>query len=555
MPDRPQRVLAIGLDSVSPWLLFDRFLPLMPRVRQLLERSRYGTLRTIDPPITVPAWAVMFSGVDPGTLGVYGFRHRRAGTYWDNYIPTSRTLLKPLIWERLSRLGKRVCVIGMPPGYPPPAINGVYISDFLTPDKATDYVSPASMRSEIDRVSGGYPFDVTFRQNDRDRIGKELFEMTRKHFAVARHLWKKEPWDLFAYHEIGPDRLHHTFWRFFDPAHPRFEENAALRTLVEDYYRMLDEEIGRFLDEVPDDVRVLLLSDHGSQAMKGCFCINEWLIEKGYLTLKGPRPPPKTQIEDADIDWSRTLAWGAGGYYARIFFNVKGREPEGALAPADIPAFEARLTKELSAVVRPDGDAAGGGRSAPEGHLPQRPGGRARSDGLLRERRVAFDRHDRVRTLFIEENDTGPDDAVHSFEGIYSVSDPVEGRGQRGPVEKLINVAPTILTLLGVVPPVDMQGKPIPRSVEQLVRWGLAARPMLGPRRTAGSTKSHPVVLRFGGPRERGSLGVENRRPAGPNVFQGERRKLSPCNRKVRQRRIRLPPRGADPEEEAAREC
>jgi len=461
VPDHPPRVLAIGLDSVSPWLLYERFLPLMPNVRKLLERSRYGTLRTIDPPITVPAWAVMFSGMDPGTLGVYGFRHRRAGTYWDNYIPTSRTILKPMVWDRLSRMGKRVCVIGMPPGYPPPAVNGVYISDFLTPDNATDYVYPPSMKAEIDRVSGGYPFDVTFRQDDRDRIGKEVFEMTRKHFAVARHLWKKEPWDLFAYHEIGPDRLHHTFWRFFDKAHPKYEENEHLRTLVEDYYRMLDEELGRFLAEVPSDVRVLVVSDHGSQAMQGAFCINEWLMQQGFLTLRGPRPPPKTQLEEADIDWSKTLAWGAGGYYARIFFNVKGREPEGALAPVDLPAFEARLTKELQGVRRPDG--------APLGVDVRRPKDIYRSvqgdapDLMVYFGDVAWRSIGTVGypTLFIEENDTGPDDAVHSFEGIYSISDPVEGRGQRGPVEKLMDIAPTVLTLLGAPVPPEMQGRAI----------------------------------------------------------------------------------------------
>jgi predicted AlkP superfamily phosphohydrolase/phosphomutase len=114
------RVLVLGLDSVPPSLLFDRFLPRMPNVRKLLARSIYGTLRSTDPPITVPAWAVLFSGMDPGSLGIYGFRHRRPGTYWENYVPTSQTVRHPQVWDYLSRLGKRACVIGMPPGYPPP---------------------------------------------------------------------------------------------------------------------------------------------------------------------------------------------------------------------------------------------------------------------------------------------------------------------------------------------------------------------------------------------------------------------------------------------------
>jgi len=461
MVEKPARVLVIGLDSESPWLLFDRFLPKMPRMQQLLKRCRFGTLKSIDPPITVPAWAVMFSGVDPGTLGVYGFRHRRPGTYWDQYIPTSRTIMKPMVWDRLSRLGKRVCVIGMPPGYPPPQINGVYISDFLTPDNAQDYVSPAFLKPEIDRVSGGYVFDVTFRADDRDRIGRELFEMTQKHFAVARHLWAKEKWDLFAIHEIGPDRLHHTFWKFFDRAHPRFETNPKFLQLVEDYYAMLDHEIGQLLDLVPDDVRILVVSDHGSQAMQGCFCINEWLIQKGYLALKGPKPKAGTPIEEAQIDWSKTYAWGAGGYYARIFYNVKGREPSGIIPPGEVAGFEARLTADLKKIQKPDGSS-----MSVDVRLPKSIYHEVRGDSpdlMVYFANAAWRSAGTVgySTLYLLENDTGPDDSVHSFDGVYAISGVGSGKSGPGPEERLIDIGPTLLTLLGVPVPADLQGRPI----------------------------------------------------------------------------------------------
>jgi predicted AlkP superfamily phosphohydrolase/phosphomutase len=455
----------LGLDSVSPWVLFERFLPQMPRVRELLRRSSYGTLRSVDPPITVPAWAVMFSGVDPGTLGLYGFRHRRPGSYFDQYVPSSATILQPRVWDLLSREGRRVCVIGMPPGYPPPRINGVYVSDFLTPDAATDYVSPASLRPELERVTGGYPFDVLFRADDRERVGRELIEMTRRHFAAARHLWSKEQWDLFAMHEIGPDRINHAFWKFFDPAHPRFEENATLRGLAEGYYAMLDEEIGRLLDLVPHDVQVMFASDHGSQAMQGCFCINEWLISRGYLTLKGPRPPPGTPLEKATVDWPKTWAWGAGGYYARIFLNVKGREPDGALEPSQVPEFSARLSRELQGVRRPDGRPLGSEIKVPSqiyrevnGDAPDLMAyfGQAawRSAGTLGH-----------GSLFLEENDTGPDDAVHSFDGMYLVVDPPGGRAGLGASHDMIDVAPTLLSFFGLPVPPNVQGRAIPAFV------------------------------------------------------------------------------------------
>ena len=72
-----RRILILGLDGVPPEFLFDRLRPVMPNVQKLLRTSLRAPLRTSDPPVSVPAWPVMFTGVDPGTLGVYGFRHRR----------------------------------------------------------------------------------------------------------------------------------------------------------------------------------------------------------------------------------------------------------------------------------------------------------------------------------------------------------------------------------------------------------------------------------------------------------------------------------------------
>ena len=97
------------------------------------------------------------------------------------------------------------------------------------------HVYPAALQPEVDRAAGKYIFDVRFRADDRERVGRELIEMTRGHFAVARKLWSLERWDLFALHEIGPDRIHHAFWKYIDPYHPRYEDNLALRGLAEEY--------------------------------------------------------------------------------------------------------------------------------------------------------------------------------------------------------------------------------------------------------------------------------------------------------------------------------
>jgi predicted AlkP superfamily phosphohydrolase/phosphomutase len=462
MSERGPRVLVLGLDSVPPNFLFGRFLPQMPRIRELMRHGQYGTLRTIDPPITVPAWAVMFSGVDPGSLGIYGFRHRRNHAYWDSYTPTPQMIPYPPLWETLSRSGRRVAVVGMPPGYPPPRVNGVYVSDFLTPSKARDFVWPPAMVPEVEHAAGGkYTFDVTFRAEDRDRIADELFDMTRRRWAVARHLWAKEKWDLFALHEIGPDRLHHAFWKYFDPDHPRFEQHPVFTGLADRFYAMLDEEIGKFLDGLPEDVTVLVASDHGSQAMDGCFCINDWLEQAGFLVYNGPRPPAGTPIEKAPIDWSKTRAWGAGGYYARIFYNVKGREPNGILSPEETAGVQAEISRELAKVKREDGRPL-----APDVRAPRQIYRQVRGDapdlmvyfGDLKCRSAGTVGYGK---LFIAENDTGPDDAVHSFEGLYLYSKSGGGVTGSGPERSILDIAPTLLTHLGGTVPPHMERPPI----------------------------------------------------------------------------------------------
>ena len=55
------RALVIGLDCAAPQLVFDRWLEELPALRSLVERGRFGILRSCDPPITVPAWSVMTS--------------------------------------------------------------------------------------------------------------------------------------------------------------------------------------------------------------------------------------------------------------------------------------------------------------------------------------------------------------------------------------------------------------------------------------------------------------------------------------------------------------
>ena len=94
--------MVIGLDATPPALVFDKFKKKLPNLSYLIDNGVYGSLRSTHPPITIPAWAVMMTSKNPGTLGFYGFRHRKKRTYNQFYIVNSRYVKAKAVWNILS---------------------------------------------------------------------------------------------------------------------------------------------------------------------------------------------------------------------------------------------------------------------------------------------------------------------------------------------------------------------------------------------------------------------------------------------------------------------
>jgi predicted AlkP superfamily phosphohydrolase/phosphomutase len=454
-----RRVVLIGLDSAPPEMVFGRLLPHMPNLKAMVDSGLHGPLRSCDPPITVPAWQVMSTSASPGSLGLYGFRHRKNHSYTEGWTPNSLSVRRSRIWDVLAGQDKKSCLIGVPPAFPPRPMNGWSVSCFLTPPGSPRYTYPPNLRHEIEDLVGTYLFDVPFRIEDREPLREGLFEMTEKRFDVVRHLATTKPWDFLMMVEIGADRLGHAFWKFFDPTHPRHVPESPYRRIDEEYYALVDQRLGELRHLLPDAV-FLVVSDHGSKAMTGAFCINEWLIERGHLVLESP-PETVVPLDRISVDWSRTKAWGWGGYYARIFLNIEGREPRGMIPQGRYEEVREALIEEISTITRPDGAPMNARAFRPEDLYPEVTGD---SPDLM----VYFDDlnwrsagtvgHD---ALYLPENDTGPDDSVHAMQGIFVLHDPEQIQG--GAVENLtlLDVAPTVLDLMDVPVPPEMEGRPV----------------------------------------------------------------------------------------------
>jgi len=311
-----------------------------------------------------------------------------------------------------------------------------------------------------------YDVDVPqFRTEDKDFLLQQIQDMTEKRFAVIKYLLRQKPWEFFMFVEIGLDRIHHGMWSFWAQDHPKHEPGNPYQNAIPDYYRYLDREIGEILGMLDDDTVVLVVSDHGAKTMEGGFVVNEWLRREGWLVLKEePQYEGIIPFEKVEVDWEKTTAWGAGGYYARLFLNVEGRESQGKIPAGDYEKVRDELKEMIEALPDHEGK--------PMGSVAFKP------EELYREvRNVAPDLmvyfgNLRWRSLgsfglpdiYSFENDMGPDDANHAQNGVFVLWDPRQNYGGRY-VEglQLMDVAPTVLDLMKVQVPPDMQGKIVQR--------------------------------------------------------------------------------------------
>jgi len=278
---------------------------------------------------------------------------------------------------------------------------------------------------------------------------------------MARYFMKKCDWDFFWVVDMGIDRIHHGFWQFMDPTHHRYVKNGPYENAIANFYQFIDKQIGEVLKTVDlDKTAVWIVSDHGAKCMIGGVCFNDWLIKKGYLTLT-TTPDKVTKFNQVTIDWSKTLAWGEGGYYGRCFFNVKGREANGQLPADQYESFVRKLSDELMSMVDHEGK--------PMGTKVYRPSELYRTVkgtppdlivlfGNLNWRSVGTVGNPSFYTF---ENDTGPDDANHNTHGIFVCSRPGTA-GQTGRQDiSIYDFAPTVLTQMGLPVPPDMIGKSV----------------------------------------------------------------------------------------------
>jgi predicted AlkP superfamily phosphohydrolase/phosphomutase len=262
---------------------------------------------------------------------------------------------------------------------------------------------------------------------------------------------------------MGIDRIYHGFWKYMDKTHRKYVAGNKYENSIKEYHQYIDKRIGELLQRLDDDTVVLVVSDHGAKKMEGAININDWLVSEGYLKLEA-KPEGVVKMDKVGVDWAKTVAWGLGGYYGRLFLNVKGREAKGIVDPKDYEKVREEIAAKLRALKDEKGKPLGTRVIKPQDiytgpHVDQSP------DliiyfGDLYWRSTGNVGHDSIYSF---ETEVGPDDAVHDEYGIFVMWDPKAKHGKEIKGLTLYDVAPTVLDIMGIEVPADMEGKVIKR--------------------------------------------------------------------------------------------
>ena len=535
MTSSSQRLVVIGLDGatfdlIEPWVAAGK----LPNLQRLMAEGSYGPLRSVVHPFTAQAWTSMVTGCQQGKHRVFDFWERDYQTYGFRLLNASHRAL-PALWNLLSQAGKDVIIVNLPQTYPPEPVKGVMVSGRDTPGLGAGYTYPDDLKEELDRISATpyviVPDDWLWMQRGRPDLARaELLREIDVRFDSATHLMAENPWDLVFFVVSATDGVAHFFWKYHDPTHPLYDPAEAERygEGILEVYRRCDRRIGELVEriEAEGDCNVLVVSDHGQgQLGPQAIHLNLWLAEQGLLSFRSENGGGTVGVKlttlashavqrgkrslygrirfqtltklrrlwpDSlrtrlgaetffpDVDWTHTRAFSEE-LRGNIWINLRGRDPQGIVEPGhEYERLRDRIIAELPLLA----DAQTGAR--PIRKVWRREDLFAgpyleRFPDLIVEAEYpdmfkphgAYRGHAAARQLSSEEMAQRAITGCHRMNGIFIAWGPDVRSAGRLDGAALVDVAPTVLHLLGQPVPVEMDGRVLHQALHPETLVGL----------------------------------------------------------------------------------
>jgi predicted AlkP superfamily phosphohydrolase/phosphomutase len=501
------KLLVVGWDGAT----FDVIRPMiaageLPVLARILREGAHGPLRSTLPPSSAVAWPTFYTGRNPAGHGVFSFYQPTLGSYQPRLV-NSRSVRAPAMWDWLGRAGLRCGVINVPVTYPPRPLNGFMVTGMLTPGPEEAFTYPAELGDELLNADRPFLLEAQLMKHLRAESSPEkalemLLRWTEDLHSHFLRLLKTQAWDAFFVVYRPTDIIQHFLgFTWLPQRSARHEALAAgVRDGIQQVYRLCDRCLGELLAAAPPDTPLLLVSDHGAGPVHGRFSLANWLVERGDLAfgrasgwqarfssarrvplrrilarlgfarLAGSLPPrlaelplpaPQRRLFNYTIDWSRTRVYlpytGAQGALLRL--NLRGREPQGVVPLAQAPVLLAELAAALKALRTPQGSPlfAEAAVTAGEGAaLLANPGPDL----------IAMPDETHFHTILTRPGGdqsflVGPParaSGQHRMHGIFAAWGPPIQPDAAIPSAGLVDIAPTVLHLLGMEVPQEMDG-------------------------------------------------------------------------------------------------
>lgn len=505
MPPLTRRpLIVLGIDAGDPdFLMRWAREGQLPTLSGIMQRGAWGRTGGAELISEHGVWVSIFSGISRRDHGYFYFRQLEPGTY-DLHTVTGLDVDAPPFWTRLDPNGRRFAVVDIPDYDPIAGLPGIQLAHWAThnnwdPDHFVTAAEPPELLEEVSRRFA--PRLVTVENHDSTvaedrRILEELLARVEMKGAACRALLERGPFDLVATVFAETHTANHQFWRYRSEIDPDPSVDPLLRRAIRDIYTAVDREIGLLLERLPNESNVLVLSSVGMEDdFPATGLIEEFCRSFGYQASPPPgarsrRPmdwarrlvPERTRVAlsrrlsrearerllasqfRASTDWSRTRAFTLpSAYTSFVRVNLRGREPSGIVAAGgEYEALLDEIEAGLATLVDPEsGQPAVVGTTRttaafgcdPHPTLPDlwvdwKPGRFLRRvvhpGGELVQNRPDFYRR-----------------SDHGRQGFFAAVGPeIAARGDVGEVD-LLDLAPTMLALLGEPPAARMQGRPL----------------------------------------------------------------------------------------------
>ena len=503
------KTLVIGLDGatldlIEPWAKAGK----LPTFARLMSSGAYGRLQSVLPVLSSAAWSSFTTGMNPGKHGLYDFVKRATDSY--RLRPVSREQMGgQSLWKILSEMGQKVIVLNVPMTYPPEAVNGMLVSGLGTPDYKT-FTYPSDLTDTLLRRNYRVNSEVAYQAGREGEYLAEVEKITAQLTDTALWLMNTHEWDFFMVVYREADEMAHFFLHFMDPTHPMHptRQDTSLKDAILKYYQRMDGVIGQLLEASGADTDLFIMSDHGTGPFYKDVLLNEWLRQKGWLAVQsgggklsrqslarlgvtranisfilrrlglgrverwikdvlGNRIeilPTATHAQFPDaIDWQHTKAYSFG-YHGQIYVNLRGREPQGIVAPgAEYEQLCREMSDALMTMTDPEDGKPVVDRVIHRSQAFHGPAYESAPDLIVIMRQLSYITRSGYELGKAGEIFTPPHQfqaGSHRMEGVLMMSGPgTRQAGYLGNQACLTDLAPTILHLRGFPVPDSMDGK------------------------------------------------------------------------------------------------